>query len=154
FPRKIGRYAIADQVITLEHAVRSSSGLPADILKLPERGYLKTGYFADVVVFDPEKFRDQATFDRPHQYAAGVRYLFVNGKLVIEEGKYKDVHVGKVLGMPGIEMATGTLFPFGSVPVGVGCLHETNSKGIQDLLPTGSCHGLEDHPVQAFEIRN
>jgi N-acyl-D-aspartate/D-glutamate deacylase len=97
FPRKIGRYAIADQVITLEHAVRSSSGLPADILKLPERGYLKTGYFADVVVFDPEKFRDQATFDRPHQYAAGVRYLFVNGKLVIEEGKYKDVHVGKVL---------------------------------------------------------
>ena len=95
FPRKIGRYALADKVITLEHAIRSCSGLPADILHLPERGYLKTGYFADVVVFDPKTFRDQATFDKPHQYATGVRYLFVNGKLAVEEGKYTGALAGQ-----------------------------------------------------------
>jgi N-acyl-D-aspartate/D-glutamate deacylase len=97
FARKIGRYAIEDRVITLEHAIRSASGLPADILKLPERGYLKPGYFADVVVFDPKSFRDRATFEKPHQYATGVRYLFVNGKLAIEDGKYQNVLDGKVL---------------------------------------------------------
>jgi N-acyl-D-aspartate/D-glutamate deacylase len=97
FPRKIGRYAIEDGVITLEHAIRSSSGLPADVLKLPHRGYLKPGYFADVVVFDPKTFRDQATFDRPHQYATGVRYLFVNGHLAIDQGKYTGLLAGQVL---------------------------------------------------------
>jgi N-acyl-D-amino-acid deacylase len=97
FPRKIGRYAIEDKVITLEHAIRSASGLPADVLRLPQRGYLKAGYFADVVVFDPKTFRDLATFDKPHQYAAGVRYLFVNGKLAIEDGKFTNVLAGKVL---------------------------------------------------------
>jgi N-acyl-D-aspartate/D-glutamate deacylase len=97
FPRKIGRYAIEDKVITLEHAIRSASGLPADILHLPERGYLKAGYFADVVIFDPKTFRDSATFDKPHQYATGVRFLFVNGQLVIDDGKFTDVLAGKVL---------------------------------------------------------
>jgi N-acyl-D-amino-acid deacylase len=97
FARKIGRYAIDEKLISLEHAIRSASGLPADILRLPERGYLKPGYFADVVLFDPEKFRDVATFDKPHQYATGVRYLFVNGKLAINEGKYTDRLAGKVL---------------------------------------------------------
>jgi N-acyl-D-aspartate/D-glutamate deacylase len=97
FARKIGRYALEDKIVTLEHAVRSASGLPADILKLPERGYLKAGYYADVVVFDPQTFRDKATFDKPHQYASGMRYLFVNGKLAIDEGKYTDALAGKVL---------------------------------------------------------
>jgi N-acyl-D-amino-acid deacylase len=97
FPRKIGRYALEDKIITLEHAIRASSGLPADILKLPQRGYLKAGYFADLVVFDPNTFRDKATFDKPHQYASGVRYLFVNGKLAIQDGKYTDALAGKVL---------------------------------------------------------
>jgi N-acyl-D-aspartate/D-glutamate deacylase len=97
FARKIGRYAIEDKIITLEHAIRSASGLPADILKLPERGYLKPGYYADVVVFDPKSFRDQATFEKPHQYATGVRYLFVNGKLAIDDGRYQNVLAGKAL---------------------------------------------------------
>jgi N-acyl-D-aspartate/D-glutamate deacylase len=97
FPRKIGHYAIEDHVITLEHALRSASGLPADILNLPERGYLKTGYYADVVIFDPKTFRDTATFDKPHQYAPGVCYLFVNGKLAIDEGKHMGLLAGKVL---------------------------------------------------------
>ena len=97
FPRKIGRYALDEKLVTLEHALRSASGLPADVLHLPERGYLKAGYYADVVAFDPATFRDKATFDEPHQYAPGVRYLFVNGKLAIDAGKYTDVLAGKVL---------------------------------------------------------
>ena len=97
FPRKIGRYALTDKVISLEHALRSASGLPADVLKLPERGYLRKGWFADVVVFDPATFRDPATFEKPHQYAVGVRYLFVNGKLAIDDGKPTRALVGRVL---------------------------------------------------------
>ena len=100
FPRKVGRYALEEKVVPLEHALRSASGLPADILKLPERGYLKPGYFADVVVFDPEKFRDVATFDKPHQYTPGVKYLFVNGKLVIDDGTFTKALAGKVLRHP------------------------------------------------------
>jgi N-acyl-D-amino-acid deacylase len=97
FPRKIGRYAIEDKILTVEQAIRSASGLPADILHLPQRGYLKEGYFADMVVFDPKTFRDTATFDKPHQYATGVRYLFVNGQLAIDDGKFMEVLAGKVL---------------------------------------------------------
>lgn len=100
FPRKIGRYAIEDGVITLEHAVRSASGLPADVLRLTDRGYLRAGHYADVVVFDPKTYRDVATYDKPHQYATGVRYLFVNGTLAIEEGKYTKALAGKVLRHP------------------------------------------------------
>jgi N-acyl-D-amino-acid deacylase len=97
FPRKIGRFAIEDQVISLEQAIRSASGLPADILKLPKRGYLKVGYYADIVVFDPKTFRDKATFDRPHQYSTGVKHLFVNGHLAIDDGKATDALPGRVL---------------------------------------------------------
>jgi N-acyl-D-aspartate/D-glutamate deacylase len=97
FPRKVGRYAIEEGVLPVEQAVRSSSGLPADVLRLPERGYLRPGYFADVVVFDPKKFRDTATYDDPHQLAAGVRYLFVNGQAAVKEGRYTGALGGKVL---------------------------------------------------------
>jgi N-acyl-D-amino-acid deacylase len=97
FPRKIGHYAIADKLIPVEHALRSASGLPADILHLPERGYLKAGYFADVVLLDPETYRDRATYDKPHAYATGVVYLWVNGKLAIEKGKFTKALGGRVL---------------------------------------------------------
>jgi len=97
FPRKIGRYALTDGVVTLEHALRSCNGLPADILKLPERGYLKAGYYADVVVFDPAAFRDVATYEKPHQYSTGVKHLFVNGTLAIDDGKSTKALAGKVL---------------------------------------------------------
>ncbi len=95
FPRKIGRYAIEDRAISVEQAIRSATGLPADILRLPERGYLRPGYQADLVLFDPKTFRDAATFDRPHQYAGGVRYLFVNGVETIREGKYTGALAGR-----------------------------------------------------------
>jgi N-acyl-D-aspartate/D-glutamate deacylase len=97
FPRKIGRYASADGVLSVEQAIRSASGLPADILQLKDRGYLRPGYCADVVVFDPEKFRDAATYDDPHQLAKGVRYLFVNGQLTIKDGDYTGGLAGRVL---------------------------------------------------------
>jgi N-acyl-D-aspartate/D-glutamate deacylase len=97
FPRKIGRYALDDGIVTLEHALRSASGLPADILRLKERGYVRNGYAADLVVFDPKAFRDTATFEKPHQYAPGVRHLFVNGRQVIADGKFTGTLAGTVL---------------------------------------------------------
>jgi N-acyl-D-amino-acid deacylase len=97
FPRKIARYAIDEGVIPLEQAIRSASGLPADVLRLKDRGYLKAGNYADVVVFDPKTHRDTATFEKPHQYATGVKYLFVNGKPVIDDGKLLEVLTGKPL---------------------------------------------------------
>lgn len=97
YPRKIGRFAIEEKLVPVELAIRSASGLPADILKLPERGYLKAGWFADIVIFDPATYRDTATYDKPHQYATGVRYLFVNGTLVVDQGKFTGALAGKVL---------------------------------------------------------
>jgi N-acyl-D-aspartate/D-glutamate deacylase len=94
FPCKIGRYAIENKVVSLEQAIRSSTGLPADILQLKDRGYLKPGYFADVVIFDPKEFRDTATFDKPHQFAAGVKWVFVNGVAEIADGKFQDGVLG------------------------------------------------------------
>jgi N-acyl-D-aspartate/D-glutamate deacylase len=97
FARKIGRFAIEEKLLPVEQAIRSASGLPADILHLPQRGYLKEGYYADVVVLDPATYRDRATFDRPHQYATGVRFVFVNGKAAIEDGKATGTLAGKAL---------------------------------------------------------
>lgn len=98
FPRKVGFYAIDEKTIPLEQAIRSCSGLPADILGLKDRGYIKVGQFADVVIFDPKTFRDTATYEKPHQFATGVKYLFVNGTPTIEAGKHKPTELpGKVL---------------------------------------------------------
>jgi N-acyl-D-amino-acid deacylase len=96
FPRKI-RYALDDKVITLEQAVRSSSGLPAEILGLRDRGVIREGAYADLVVFDPLTFRDAATFDNSTQYAPGVAYLFVNGVAAIAEGKPRNVLPGRAV---------------------------------------------------------
>lgn len=89
FPRKIGAYALKDGIITLEQAIRSSSGLPADILRLKDRGYLRPGYHADVVIFDPATYKDTATFEKPHQYASGVKWVFVNGVAVVADGAHQ-----------------------------------------------------------------
>ncbi len=97
FARKIGRYAIEEKVLPPEQAIRSASGLPADILRLPERGYLKAGYFADVVVFDPQTYRDTATYDRPHQYATGVTWVYVNGTAAVADGKPTAALAGRAL---------------------------------------------------------
>lgn len=96
FPRKM-RYALDDKVLTLEQAVRSCSGLPAEILRLPDRGTIRPGAFADLVVFDAKTFRDAATFDRPTRYARGVEYLYVNGVAVIAQGKPRKALPGRAL---------------------------------------------------------
>ncbi len=97
FPRKIGYYAIEGKVLPLAQAIRSASGLPADIVGLPERGYLKEGYFADVVVFDPKTFRDQATFVKPLVWSTGVKLLFVNGQIAVEEAKPTEKLAGRAI---------------------------------------------------------
>lgn len=97
FARKIGRYAIVEQVISIEQAIRSASGLPADILGIPDRGYLKPGFAADVVVFDPKQYLDTATFNDPHRYAIGVHYVFVNGVPAVHQGVATGALAGKAL---------------------------------------------------------
>lgn len=97
FPRKIGYFAIEEGVLAPENAIRSASGLPADILNLPDRGYLKPGYFADVVAFDPATFRDHATYQEPFEQSTGVRWLFVNGQVAIEDGKLGTTNAGRAL---------------------------------------------------------
>jgi N-acyl-D-amino-acid deacylase len=94
FARLLGKYVREEQVIPMEEAIHKLSGLPAQKLKINNRGLLKEGYYADVVVFDANTITDVATFTAPHQYAEGVIYVMVNGQLVIKEG----VHTGK---MPG-----------------------------------------------------
>lgn len=97
FPRKVGRYAIEKGEIPLAFAIRSCSGLPADILGLKDRGYLRPGAKADVVVFDPAEFRDRATFEEPDRYAEGVRWLFINGVAVIDGGRPTGALPGRAL---------------------------------------------------------
>ncbi|MGE3805358.1 MAG: amidohydrolase family protein [Gemmataceae bacterium] len=97
FPRKIGTYAIEKKVMPLGQALRSATGLPADVIQLPGRGYLRAGYFADIVVFDPKTFRDKATFDEPRRHANGVSFLFVNGKLAVNRGEATGSLAGRVL---------------------------------------------------------
>lgn len=100
FPRKIGYYSIRENVIPLEAAIRSCTGLPADIIGMKDRGYLKVGQAADIVVFDPKSFIDQATFDHPTRLATGVRYLFVNGKFAVKEGEMTKEMAGRSLRKP------------------------------------------------------
>ncbi len=97
FARKIGRYAILDKAISLPHAIRSATGLPADIFGIPERGYLRPGYHADIVVFDPATYRDQATFDKPQAYATGVRYVFLAGQAAVDDAKPSPKLYGRAL---------------------------------------------------------
>jgi N-acyl-D-aspartate/D-glutamate deacylase len=97
FTRKLGVYAREEGVISLAHAVRSASGLPADILGLADRGYLRAGWKADVAVFDPGTVRDRATFDDPFQYSKGVRWVFVNGAPALHAGVPTGALAGKAL---------------------------------------------------------
>jgi N-acyl-D-aspartate/D-glutamate deacylase len=97
FARKVGFFSIKEGVVPLEQAIRSCSGLPADILGFTDRGYLKTGYFADIVVLDPARYLDSATYDKPHQYAQGAVAVIVNGAPAVENGKANGVLAGRPL---------------------------------------------------------
>ncbi len=97
FPRKLAYYAIQEKVITLEQAIHSMTGLPAKILSLGDRGLIRDGMAADITVFDPKTLQDTATFDEPHQYAAGIRYVFVNGTPALVQGQFTGSLAGKAL---------------------------------------------------------
>jgi len=101
FARVLGKYVRDDQVLTLPDAIRKLSALPAANLELDHRGFLRAGMYADVVVFDPAAIRDRATFENPHQYAVGVRDVFVNGRQVIKDGEHTGAKPGRALWGPG-----------------------------------------------------
>src|SRR5205809_1086342 len=101
FARLLGKYVRDEKIIPLEEAIRRLTSFPAENLKLDRRGALKPGYFADVVVFDPAKTQDHATYERPHQYSTGVRHVFVNGVQVLKEGEHTGAKPGRVVRGPG-----------------------------------------------------
>ena len=99
--RLLGRYVREEKLVPLQEAVRRLSALPAANLKLRNRGRLEEGFFADVVVFDPATVTDHATFEQPHQYATGVRDVFVNGVAVLRGGEHTGATPGRVVRGPG-----------------------------------------------------
>jgi N-acyl-D-amino-acid deacylase len=101
FARVLGKYCRDEKVIRLPDAIRRLSALPATNLGLDHRGFLKEGMFADVVVFDPATIADHATFEKPHQYATGVKHVFVNGAQVIKDGEHTGAKPGRALWGPG-----------------------------------------------------
>lgn len=101
FPRILGRYVREDSVLTLEDAVRKMTSLAAQRVGLDERGVLKRGLYADLVVFDPATIIDHATFETPQRFSTGVRYVAVNGVLVVDDAKPTDALPGRALRGPG-----------------------------------------------------
>ena len=101
FARLLGKYVRDEKVISLTEAIRRLTGLPATNLELDHRGFLKPGIFADVVVFDPRTIADRATFENPHQFAVGVKDVFVNGVQVLKDGEHTGAKPGKALSGPG-----------------------------------------------------
>ncbi len=101
FARVLGKYSRDEKLVTLEQAVHRLSALPAETLRIRERGLLTPGYFADVVVFDPATIKDNATFEKPHQLATGVSQVFVNGVQVLSDGEPTGATPGRVVRGPG-----------------------------------------------------
>lgn len=101
FARVLGKYVREGKIIPIKEAIRRLSGLPATNLGLDHRGFLKEGMFADVVVFDPATITDRATFEKPHQYAVGVKHVFVNGVQVLNDGEHTGAKPGRALWGPG-----------------------------------------------------
>jgi len=101
FARLLGKYVRQEKVITLAEAIRRLTSLPADNLKIDRRGRLEKGYYADIVIFDPETIIDHATFEKPHQYATGMVHVFVNGIQVLKDGEHTGTKPGRVVRGPG-----------------------------------------------------
>jgi N-acyl-D-amino-acid deacylase len=101
FARLLGKYVRDEHIIPLEEAIRKLTHLPAENLRISQRGLLKKGYFADVVVFDPDSIQDHATYEEPHRYATGVRHVFVNGQQVLKDGEHTGITPGRIVRGPG-----------------------------------------------------
>ncbi len=102
FARLLGKYVRDESVVSLAEAIRRLTSLPATNLRIKRRGALTPGYFADLVVFDPERIRDHATYERPHQFATGVVHVFVNGQQVLRDGQHTGAKPGRVVMGPGV----------------------------------------------------
>jgi N-acyl-D-amino-acid deacylase len=101
FARLLGKYVREERVIPLEEAIRKLTGLPATNLELDRRGFIREGMFADIAIFDPKTIVDRATFEKPHQYAVGMRHVFVNGTQVLKDGEHTGAKPGRKLSGPG-----------------------------------------------------
>jgi dihydroorotase/N-acyl-D-amino-acid deacylase len=101
FPRVLAKYVREDKILSLEDAIRKMTSLPAQRMGIKDRGIVKTGFYADLVVFDPVTITDKATFENPHQYSEGISHVFVNGMPVWENGKFTGNLPGRVLRGPG-----------------------------------------------------
>jgi N-acyl-D-amino-acid deacylase len=101
FARVLAKYVRDEKVLSLQEAIRKLASLPAQNLRIDRRGNLREGYFADVVVFDPETIQDHATFVEPHQYATGMVHVFVNGEQVLKDGEHTGATPGRVVRGPG-----------------------------------------------------
>jgi len=97
FPRKIRRYVLEKNVVSLEEAIRSMTSLPATVVRLRDRGVIRPGAYADIVVFDLARIRDTATYEEPHQLAEGMVHVLVNGRLAIDDGRFTEPLHGRVL---------------------------------------------------------
>jgi N-acyl-D-aspartate/D-glutamate deacylase len=107
-PRFLGHYVRDEHLLPLEQAVRKITSLPAQRERLRDRGLLKTGYFADVTIFDPATIQDRATYEKPTQLSEGVQYVFVNGELEYMASGVTGVKTGKVLRGPGQSTVHGS----------------------------------------------
>jgi N-acyl-D-amino-acid deacylase len=101
FARLLGKYVRDEHVIPMAEAIRKLTSLPASTLRITERGRLENGYFADIVVFDPKTIADRSTYEKPHQYAVGVRDVWVNGGQVLKDGEHTGLKPGRVVRGPG-----------------------------------------------------
>lgn len=101
FSRLLGKYVRDEKVLPLEEAIYKLTMLPAENLKLKKRGRLKTGYYADLAIFDPSKIQDHATFEKPHQYSTGMVHVYVNGTRVLKDGEHTGATPGRFVKGPG-----------------------------------------------------
>jgi N-acyl-D-amino-acid deacylase len=101
FARLLGKYVRDEHVIPLEEAIRKLTSLPADTLRVKDRGRLDVGQFADIVAFDPKTIADRATYEQPHQYASGMRHVWINGVQVLKDGEHTGATPGRVVRGPG-----------------------------------------------------
>lgn len=97
FPRVLGEYVRKKKILTLEEAIHKMTGKPAAVVGLEKRGLLRQGFYADIVIFDPETITDRSTLEDPYQYAAGIEYVFVNGVPAVKEGAVQNHLAGQVL---------------------------------------------------------
>ena len=105
FARILGHYVRDLKLLPLESAVRKMTSLPAERVGLTGRGLLRPGMYADVTVFNPDSIADRATFERPHQPSVGVTYVFVNGQIVLRQGRLTQARPGRGLRGPGYRPA-------------------------------------------------